>query len=178
MNGPEALGMVLARQVEAYGWHRARWGAVIHAHWQEAVGPVLARHTRLVGLRERGVVVAVPAPAWAQELTYWKAAILTRLNNQLANSGQPIEELVVRVMPLRRLKAVASERGFERGGVFRARPKGRRSLDEAFAAARSRFEEAVKFWLSEGYHRCQRCQSPTLLSYPMCSTCEYLGQLV
>ncbi|MCL6563151.1 MAG: DUF721 domain-containing protein [Firmicutes bacterium] len=178
MKEPEALGMVLARQVEAYGWHRARWGSVIHACWQEAVGPVLARHTRVVGLRERGVVVAVPASAWAQELTYWKAAILARLNHQLANRGQPIEELVVRVMPLRRLRAVAGEIGLERGGVFRARPNRRRSLDEAFAAARSRFEEAVQFWLAEGYHRCQRCQSPTLLAYPMCSTCEHLRRLV
>lgn len=166
--------MVLARQVEAYGWQRAQWGALIHARWQEAVGPLLARHTRVVGLRERGVIVAVPAPAWAQELTYWKSAILARLNSQLVTSGQPIEELIVRVMPLSRRQTIAREVGFERGGVFRVRPKSRRSLEEVFAATRSRFEEAVKFWLAEGYQRCQRCQSPTLLAYRVCSTCEYV----
>jgi predicted nucleic acid-binding Zn ribbon protein len=67
----------------------------VFARWPEAVGPVIAAHSRPVSMSSGTLVVAVDEPGWATELRYLAAGVLERLKEV---AGQPVaERLEVRV---------------------------------------------------------------------------------
>lgn len=168
-----ALAGILRRQAEAWGWQPALFGAAVAAVWREALGETLSRHTRLWGLRERTVVVAVPASTWAQELTYWKGEILQRLNARVAETVGPIEDLKVRVEPRAFRRApVGMGEGRERGGGGLPTARAQSAVEALDRAARSHLA-ASREWFRLDYHPCQRCHSPTLRPYVLCATCTY-----
>ena len=51
--------------------------------WAEAVGPVLARHTKPVRVRHGRMEVEVPSAVWRQQLSFMKRDIITRINHAL-----------------------------------------------------------------------------------------------
>ncbi|MBW3615252.1 MAG: DUF721 domain-containing protein [Actinobacteria bacterium] len=60
-------------------------GAVF-SRWEEAVGPMVAIHSRPVSLRDGVLSVAVDQPPWATQLRYLTTTLLARLD-QVAGAG-------------------------------------------------------------------------------------------
>ena len=56
------------------------------AHWDDVVGPTLARHARPERLRRGVLVVAVDSPEWMQELQFLKRDLRDRLNARLGRT--------------------------------------------------------------------------------------------
>jgi predicted nucleic acid-binding Zn ribbon protein len=49
-------------------------------HWQDTVGPTIARHAHPVRIRRGVLCVAVDSPVWMQELQFLKESIRDQLN--------------------------------------------------------------------------------------------------
>ncbi|GAB6062060.1 DciA family protein [Deferrisoma palaeochoriense] len=54
--------------------------------WDEVAGPELARRVRPLSLRGGVLVLGVPSSAWAQQITFLRQEILSRLNERLGGS--------------------------------------------------------------------------------------------
>ncbi len=63
--------------------------------WAEAVGPVVARVSRAVGVRGDALVVEVATSEWANELSMMKPMILERLNAPCG--AAPVEDVRFRL---------------------------------------------------------------------------------
>lgn len=77
------------------------WRSVFE-HWDEVVGPGLARHARPLRIESGTLVVAVDRPAWATEVQALSEAIVSRVNELTGAqpSGAPaLERLQVVVRP-------------------------------------------------------------------------------
>jgi len=57
------------------------------AHWDDVVGPTLARHARPARLRGGVLMVAVDSPEWMQEIQFLKHDLRTRLNARLGRAA-------------------------------------------------------------------------------------------
>ena len=78
--GVEAIGPILSRLLTKSGVTHFAAQQALRTSWQRAVGPELARHTRLAGWRGNVLRVEVDSPAHLQELaTFYKSSILQRL---------------------------------------------------------------------------------------------------
>jgi predicted nucleic acid-binding Zn ribbon protein len=55
-------------------------------HWDDVVGPTLARHARPERLKRGVLFVAVDSPEWMQELQFLKHDLRERLNARLGRS--------------------------------------------------------------------------------------------
>ncbi len=64
--------------------------------WEEVVGPDLAARARPLSVRSGVLTVGVTSSAWAQQLSFLRAEILSRLNAHLA--GTPLKALRTRVV--------------------------------------------------------------------------------
>jgi predicted nucleic acid-binding Zn ribbon protein len=51
------------------------------AHWEEAVGPEISRHTAPIKVRDSKLFVEVDGASWRTELMFLKKKILIRLNS-------------------------------------------------------------------------------------------------
>jgi predicted nucleic acid-binding Zn ribbon protein len=63
--------------------------------WESVVGPVLAAHTRPLGLSKGTLSVAVDQPGWATEVSYLEGDLCRRVREVLG--VQEVERLAVRV---------------------------------------------------------------------------------
>ncbi|MCS6958481.1 MAG: DUF721 domain-containing protein [Pseudanabaenaceae cyanobacterium SKYGB_i_bin29] len=79
-----SLDSVLNRMQSQEKWAQERLWRKIFRHWQEAVGELVAPHTRPTGLHRRILQVAVSSPVWAQTLAWQRRSILQKLNQLLA----------------------------------------------------------------------------------------------
>jgi predicted nucleic acid-binding Zn ribbon protein len=73
-----------------------RGAAGLFGRWEQLVGPDIAAHTRLVGVRDRTLVVATDDPAWAAELRWLTSDLMARI---VADGGPALEGIQVRVRP-------------------------------------------------------------------------------
>jgi predicted nucleic acid-binding Zn ribbon protein len=71
----------------------AALGAVF-SRWEQIVGPDIAAHARPVALRGGVLTIMVDQPTWAASLRLLAGDLLCRVAQE---SGEPVEELVVRV---------------------------------------------------------------------------------
>nr|WP_188845702.1 DciA family protein [Thermus composti] len=88
---PEALK-------RAGGKERLKRGMVL-AFWKEVAGPGLARFTEAVALEEGTLVVVVPDPVAAHQLTYARLALLKRYEERFPGMVREIRFQVGRVEP-------------------------------------------------------------------------------
>jgi predicted nucleic acid-binding Zn ribbon protein len=102
MNGPEArggspvrLGDILAPALERIGPKGVWTEAKLRKAWREVVGEQVAGSANVRRLRGTVLDVEVSSDAWATELSYLSAAILTRLNARLG-AGTVTEIRVLR----------------------------------------------------------------------------------
>jgi predicted nucleic acid-binding Zn ribbon protein len=80
---PSPLGDVLSSILKNRGWETIIRERKVFGIWEEAVGGPIARNAQPDRI-ERGVlIVRVRSSSWAQELTYMKDRIITRLNERL-----------------------------------------------------------------------------------------------
>lgn len=168
---PNELRAILNQMVREYPWQPARLLHHIQIFWAEVVGQPVANHSRILGYQQGRLMLAVSSPVWAQELTYLKPAILHALRLRLPAGMDIPEEMTVRVS-LRAFRAaeagpVRQERSFR---TLRPHVKETR-LPVLLDNVRLQYIEASRVWLQSAYHRCARCQSPTLRTYSLCAIC-------
>lgn len=166
------LKALLSEVSQKHRWNRAEWGWILQASWSETVGPMLASHSRVIGLRDRSIIIAVPSSSWSQELVYWKPEMLSRIR-ELLGERAAIEEIQIRVLP--RLfvthsiqEKAPSEPGGPQAGILRTTD----DLTQIFDRTRSKHQAAVAHWTQDGYHPCAECHAPTLSSYRLCASCQ------
>jgi predicted nucleic acid-binding Zn ribbon protein len=85
--GPQAIGNVLSELMSRRGYARVRSTEAYDAAWQEAVGPLVAKYTRLGQLRRGTLEVIVAHSALVQELSFEKYQLLKRLTDLLPDEG-------------------------------------------------------------------------------------------
>ena len=94
---PQPLGPTVDRLVRGLGAPSAASTRSIFADWDDIVGDQIAAHARPHALRERTLVVAVVDPAWATQLRFLEAELLTRL--AAATGSDEVVAIEVRVRP-------------------------------------------------------------------------------
>lgn len=83
MSDPRPIRDVLTELMNRRGFARIQNRRSRDAAWREVVGPVLAEHSRLGNARRGTLEITVSNPVIAQEMTYQKTEILTRLQELL-----------------------------------------------------------------------------------------------
>ena len=69
----------------------------VFSRWPDLVGPDIAAHSRPVSLHDGTLVLAVDHPAWATQLRFMTADLLTRIAE--VTGGSEVVEIQVRVAP-------------------------------------------------------------------------------
>jgi len=78
--------------------------------WDALVGPEIAQHTNIEGLRGTELLVAVDSPVWANELQAMAAQLVERLQQELSNT--PVKTMrftVTKFVSQRRVERAAEE---------------------------------------------------------------------
>jgi len=92
------VGESLDRVAASLGVPRASTLSTVFASWPEMVGESVAQHSRPRSLRDGTLVVAVDEPAWATQLRWLEADLLTRLGEALGPDA--VARIEVRVQPV------------------------------------------------------------------------------
>ena len=96
---PRRLGESLDRVARAIGGGDSSAMTVVFRHWEACVGASIAAHAEPLSLRGKVLVVAVTEPAWATQLRFVAADILSRLEEV---AGRPVAERIeVRIRPIK-----------------------------------------------------------------------------
>lgn len=74
------LGEVLNSLIKSFGFEKQLRIAKALELWEEVAGPEVASKTRALRFRNGVLVVAVPSPAWAQQLSLLRHKLCDRLN--------------------------------------------------------------------------------------------------
>jgi predicted nucleic acid-binding Zn ribbon protein len=82
---PRRLAGSLDDLARAIGAPPAEALSAVFARWEEVVGPAVAAHSRPVSLLRSTLVVSVDHPAWATQLRYLGATILTRITETVGH---------------------------------------------------------------------------------------------
>lgn len=77
------------------GAPRAEVASSVFSRWEDLVGPGVAAHTTPVSLHDGVLVIAVDDPAWASQLRYMTADLLTRIAGWTGAGA--VRELRIRV---------------------------------------------------------------------------------
>jgi predicted nucleic acid-binding Zn ribbon protein len=92
------VGESLDRVAASRGVPLASTLSTVFASWPEMVGESVAQHSRPRSLRDGVLVVAVDEPAWATQLRWLEADLLTRLREVLG--PDQVARIEVRVQPV------------------------------------------------------------------------------
>lgn len=92
---PRKVSESLDRITKRLGGPSAGTAAAVFSRWADLVGPDIAAHARPVSLRDGVLTLSVDHPAWATQLRYMTADLLTRL--EAATTGQEVREIRLRV---------------------------------------------------------------------------------
>ncbi len=72
--------------------------STVFSRWEQIVGPDIAGHARPVSLHRGVLVLAVDHPAWATQLRYMTAELLTRVAEATGGgAGAEVTEIHLRV---------------------------------------------------------------------------------
>jgi predicted nucleic acid-binding Zn ribbon protein len=93
--GPRKLGELLDRTTRRLGGPSSGTATTVFAGWAAIVGPDIAAHARPLSLHDGVLVLAVEQPAWAQQLRFMTADLLTRI--EAAGAGTEVRQIVIRV---------------------------------------------------------------------------------
>jgi predicted nucleic acid-binding Zn ribbon protein len=92
------VGESLDRVAASLGVPLASTLSTVFASWPDMVGESVAQHSRPRSLRDGTLVVAVDEPAWATQLRWLEADLLTRLREVLG--PDQVARIEVRVQPV------------------------------------------------------------------------------
>ena len=93
---PKPVGASLDRVARSMGVPLASTLSTVFASWPDLVGESVAQHARPRTLRDGTLVVTVDEPAWATQLRWLEADLLTRLNDVLGPGS--VAKIEVRVV--------------------------------------------------------------------------------
>ena len=93
---PRKVAETLDRLTKRLGGPSAGTATAVFSRWEEVVGPDIAAHARPVSLRDGVLTLSVDHPAWATQLRYMTADLLTRL--EAATTGSDVREIRLRVV--------------------------------------------------------------------------------
>lgn len=79
MNGPTPIGGLLSAFAQSAQMRRSFRFVRLQNSWVEIVGAAVAAHTRPLRIQDRVLYVAVSSAAWAQNLSYQRQLLLTKL---------------------------------------------------------------------------------------------------
>jgi predicted nucleic acid-binding Zn ribbon protein len=114
---PRKLSELLDSATRRLGGPSSGTASAVFSGWEAIVGPEIAAHAQPVSLRHGVLVVAVDHPAWATQLRYMTAELLTRV--AAAAEGRAAAE--VRDIHIRVVGQPTPESPFRRAG--RAGPR-------------------------------------------------------
>jgi len=77
----EKISKILDSVIQSLGLAKKLKEGEAIAHWEEAVGPEIARHTTPVKIRNSKLFVQVNSASWKNELMFLKEKILLKLNS-------------------------------------------------------------------------------------------------
>lgn len=84
---PREIGTLLEGVLGDLGLDATRAAFRVGQHWQQAVGPEIARHARPLGLRGQTLEVEVDTSVWCQQLQLQQLEILAALRRELADEA-------------------------------------------------------------------------------------------
>ena len=119
MNGLKDILDQLRKRYPKFG-KRLR-EAQAFSRWPEIVGPQIARHSRVLGVKEGILRVAVDHPAWCAELYYQRQSILNKLRESLSQFETESERSLWDVKEIQFLSDSSFPKRFESKG--RAKPR-------------------------------------------------------
>lgn len=83
---PATVRSILGPTLKRYGLDRGLEKYEFVLRWKEIVGEEIAKRSRPEKVRGRTLLVRVQDSAWAQELTFQKSVLLSRLKRNLGDS--------------------------------------------------------------------------------------------
>ncbi len=96
---PRKIGELLDRTAKRLGGPTSATTSTVFARWEEIVGPDIAGHARPVSLHQGVLVLAVDHPAWATQLRYMTAELLTRITEATGGgAGGEVTDIHLRVV--------------------------------------------------------------------------------
>jgi predicted nucleic acid-binding Zn ribbon protein len=93
---PRKLSEILDRVTRRLGGPSSGTTSTVFTGWEALVGPDIAGHARPLSLHDGVLVLAVDQPAWATQLRYMTAELLTRIAD--ATAGAEVTEIQLRVV--------------------------------------------------------------------------------
>jgi hypothetical protein len=176
---PLRLSQTLHDLQAALPWTPLRQLGLIRLHWPDIVGPQLARCTNPLFIRGHTLVVGVPSSLWAQELHFFRQAIVDRVAALTPLASVAEVRTLVQSQPPTQEAPSEMARTDPGAGAHASQP--RRQLDERdlgvwLLRVQRHYSQAQASWLAGGYHPCRRCQAPTAPGYALCSTCEWVDR--
>ncbi|MCA1751016.1 MAG: DUF721 domain-containing protein [Cryomorphaceae bacterium] len=79
----EQLGSVIDRLLKAYGLEDGYYAAAVITHWENMMGPAVARRTKEVKLENGKLTIYMDSASLRQELSYAKEKIAARINKEI-----------------------------------------------------------------------------------------------
>jgi predicted nucleic acid-binding Zn ribbon protein len=95
---PKRIGDVLAQIQARHGFAQVQSAQQLAEAWREAVGPMLAAHTRVAALRRGVLEIIVESSAIVQEMTFQKETLTAKMADLAPESS--VRQLRFRVGPL------------------------------------------------------------------------------
>ncbi len=92
---PQRIGELLDRTTKRLGGPTSSTTSTVFSRWEQIVGTDIAGHSRPVSLHGGVLVLAVDHPAWATQLRYMTADLLTRISD--ATAGAEVTDIHIRV---------------------------------------------------------------------------------
>ncbi len=178
----KSLEHILGSIQEQSRWQEQPIQRVLNC-WPEAVGVVVAAHTRPVSIGRNVLWVATSSAVWAQELSFGRQRILEKLNAHLPSPLLDIRFSTAGWQSSQNHKSVAGDRA--KADLVRAHPSSVLDAPKAINSNQKpdykNPKDAFKQWAKSMQARsrnlplCPQCQCPTpegeLQRWAACSVC-------
>ena len=92
-NDAESLGSAITRLLEVYGLKTKLKSIELQSSWAEIVGPMIAKYTKEVQLRNGTLIVKFDSAPLRQEVIMMKSKFIARLNEDLG--GEYVKEMLI-----------------------------------------------------------------------------------
>lgn len=82
-NNENSLGEAIEMLLKAYGLEEGYYAAAVVTHWENLMGPAIARRTQSINIKNGVLIVRIESAALRQELSYGKEKIVQQINQKL-----------------------------------------------------------------------------------------------
>lgn len=82
-NNEDSLGGAIEKLLKAYGLEEGYYAAAVVTHWENLMGPAVARRTQSIKIQNGVLIVKIESASLRQELSYGKDKIVQQINQKL-----------------------------------------------------------------------------------------------